>query len=111
MTIETRPSFIWSIGAPSLVPQLWPVARDLIDGARAVSPAQVTEAMRLLFRKSKVVAERAGAASLATAIARPDLKGNIVCVISGGNIDAAAYSTVLAGDIPAARPRRAQTPR
>ncbi|HEV7309962.1 threonine ammonia-lyase [Ensifer sp.] len=102
VTIETRPSFIKSIGAPSLVPQLWPVARALIDGAIAVSPADVTEAMRLLFRKAKVVAEGAGAASLAAAIARPDLKGNIVCVISGGNIDASAYSTVLAGGIPPA---------
>lgn len=100
VTIETRPSFIKSIGAPSLVPQLWPVARELIDGAIAVSPAQVT--MRLLFKKAKVVAEGAGAASLAAAIARPDFKGNIVCVISGGNIDAAAYSVVLGGGIPSA---------
>lgn len=102
VTIETRPSFIKSIGAPSLVPQLWPVARELIDSAIAVSPTQVTDAMRLLFRKAKVVAEGAGAASLAAAISRPDLKGNIVCVISGGNIDASAYSVVLGGGIPAA---------
>lgn len=102
VTVETRPSFIKSIGAPSLVPQLWPVARELIDGAVAVSPAQVTGAMRLLFRKAKIVAEGAGAASLAAAISRPDLKGNIVCVISGGNIDAAAYSVVLGGGVPAA---------
>jgi threonine dehydratase len=102
VTIETRPSFIKSIGAPSLVPQIWPVVGDLIDGAIAVSPGQVTEAMRILFKKAKIVAEGAGAASLAAAIARPDLKGNIVCVVSGGNIDAAAYSTVLGGGIPSA---------
>lgn len=102
VTIETRPSFIKSIGGPSLVPQLWPVAQDLIDGAIAVGPAEVAEAMRLLFRRAKVVAEGAGAASLAAAIARHDLAGNIVCVISGGNIDAEAYATVLAGGIPAA---------
>ncbi len=102
VTIETRPSFIKSIGAPSLVPQIWPVARDLIDGAIAVSQAQVCEAMRLLFNKVKIVAEGAGAASLSAAIARPDLKGNIVCVISGGNVDTAAYSVVLGGGIPSA---------
>lgn len=84
------------------MPQLWPIARDLIDGAITVSPAEVTEAMRVLFRKAKIVAEGAGAASLAAAIARPDLTGNIVCVISGGNIDAAAYSVVLGGGIPVA---------
>lgn len=99
--IETRPSFIKSIGGPSLVPQLWPVARELIDGAVAVSLEQVTEAMRLLFAKAKIVAEGAGAASLAAALSSEHATGNIVCVISGGNIDAEAYATVLAGGVPA----------
>ncbi|WP_395446516.1 pyridoxal-phosphate dependent enzyme (plasmid) [Aminobacter sp. UC22_36] len=98
--IETRPSFIKSIGGPSLVPQLWPVARELIDGAVTVSLEQVTEAMRLLFSKAKLVAEGAGAASLAAALSSRDATGNVVCVISGGNIDAEAYGTVLAGGIP-----------
>lgn len=98
--IETRPSFIKSIGGPSLVPQLWPVARDLIDGAETVSLDQVAQAMRLLFSRAKVVAEGAGAASLAAALSSPRAKGNVVCVISGGNIDADAYATVLSGGIP-----------
>ena len=98
--IETRPSFIKSIGGPSLVPQLWPVARELIDGAVTVSLEQVTDAMRLLFAKAKIVAEGAGAASLAAALKSEHAKGNVVCVISGGNIDAEAYATVLAGGIP-----------
>lgn len=100
--IETRPSFIKSIGGPSLVPQLWPVTRKLIDGAVTVSLEQVTEAMRLLFSKAKVVAEGAGAASLAAALTSENARGNVVCVISGGNVDAEAYRTVLAGNIPAA---------
>lgn len=98
--IETRPSFIKSIGGPSLVPQLWPVARELIEGAETVSLEQVTAAMRLLFARAKIVAEGAGAASLAVALASPRAQGNVVCVISGGNIDADAYATVLAGGIP-----------
>ncbi|WP_137931169.1 threonine ammonia-lyase [Mesorhizobium comanense] len=100
--IETRPSFIKSIGGPSLVPGLWPVAKQLIDGAVTVSLEQVTEAMRLLFSKAKIVAEGAGAASLAAALGSGYATGNIVCVISGGNIDAGAYSQVLAGGIPVA---------
>ena len=98
--IETRPSFVKSIGGPSLVPQLWPVVSELIDGAVAVGLDQITDAMRLLFSKAKIVAEGAGAASLAVALASDQIKGNVVCVISGGNIDAAAYSQVLAGTIP-----------
>lgn len=98
--IPTRPSFVKSIGGPSLVPQLWPVAQTLIDGAAAVSLDRITEAMRMLFSKAKVVAEGAGAASLAVALTDERAKGNVVCVISGGNIDADAYATVLAGGIP-----------
>lgn len=100
--VEMRPSFIKSIGGPSLLPQMWPVVRDLIDGAVTVSLDEVTGAMRLLFTKTKVVAEGAGAASLAAALTSKHATGNVVCVISGGNIDAAAYSTVLGGGIPAA---------
>lgn len=98
--IDTRPSFVKSIGGPSLVPQLWPVTRDLIDGAVTVSLDQVTQAMRTLFAKARVVAEGAGAAALAAVIADERTTGNVVCVISGGNIDAEAYATVLAGGIP-----------
>lgn len=100
--IETRPSFIKSIGGPSLVPELWPLASQLIDGAVVVNLQQVTEAMRLLFSKAKVVAEGAGAASLAAALCSEQATGNVVCVISGGNIDAEAYAQVLAGAIPPA---------
>ncbi|MBN9250922.1 MAG: pyridoxal-phosphate dependent enzyme, partial [Mesorhizobium sp.] len=98
--IETRPSFIKSIGGPSLLPQIWPVVSEMIDGAVTVSLDQVTEAMRLLFAKAKVVAEGAGAASLAAALSSDRARGNVVCIVSGGNIDAEAYRTVLAGGIP-----------
>ena len=98
--IETRPSFIKSIGGPSLVPGLWPLARLLIDGAVTVSLPEVTHAMRLLFAKAKVVAEGAGAAALAAAMHGEQLTGNIVCIVSGGNIDARAYAQVLGGAIP-----------
>lgn len=98
--IETKPSFIKSIGGPSLLPQIWPVVSELIDGAVTVSLDQVTEAMRLLFAKAKVVAEGAGAASLAAALSSDRARGNVVCIVSGGNIDAEAYRTVLAGGIP-----------
>jgi threonine dehydratase len=98
--IATKPSFIKSIGGPSLLPQIWPVVRELIDGTATVSLEQVTEAMRLLFAKAKVVAEGAGAASVAAALSSDHAKGNVVCVVSGGNIDPEAYRIVLAGGIP-----------
>ncbi|PWJ81005.1 threonine dehydratase [Pseudaminobacter salicylatoxidans] len=98
--VETTPAFIKSIGGPSLLPQMWPLVRSLIDGAAVVTLAQVVEAMQLLFTRAKVVAEGAGAASLAAALTSPHATGNVVCVISGGNIDAEDYIQVLRGEIP-----------
>ena len=86
-----------------MVPGLWPVVRELIDGTSVATLDQVVHAMRLLFTHAKVVAEGAGAASLAAAIHDPRLSGNIVCVISGGNIDADDYVQALQGKVPVAK--------
>jgi len=56
--------------------------------------------------RAKTVAEGAGAASLAAARCRERATGNVVCVVSGGNIDAGAYAQVLAGAVPEARIHR-----
>lgn len=100
--VETTPAFIKSIGGPSLLPQMWPLVSELIDGAAVVTLAQVVEAMRLLFAKAKIVAEGAGAAALAAAMTSPHATGNVVCIVSGGNIDAEDYMQVLRGEIPSA---------
>jgi threonine dehydratase len=47
-----------------------------------------------------VIAEAAGAASLAAAMAGEAGKGNIVCIISGGNMDAAKLGAILNGQSP-----------
>lgn len=99
--VEAHPSFIKSIGGPTVVPGLWPLARASIDGAVVVSLAQVVDAVRLLFEHAKIVAEGAGAASLAAAMHDSRATGNVVCVVSGGNIDAGAFTQILAGKVPA----------
>jgi threonine dehydratase len=48
-----------------------------------------------------VVAEGAGAVALANAIAGRAGTGKIVCIVSGGNIDAARYCEALGGRVPA----------
>ena len=108
--VPVQESFIKSIGGPSVVPAIWPVVSRLIDGTSVVSLAQVVQAMGLLFQQAKVVAEGAGAASLAAAIHDPRLKGNVVCVISGGNINAESFIAALQGNIPDANPISAHAP-
>ena len=46
------------------------------------------------------MAEGAGAASLAAALGHR-VGGKVVCVVSGGNIDASKLATILSGAVPA----------
>jgi threonine dehydratase len=56
--------------------------------------------VRLLAERVRVVAEGAGALSLAAALAGRGGNGDVVCVISGGNIDSSKLATILAGGTP-----------
>jgi len=95
--VDYRPSFVDGAGGPSLLPTMWERARGLVDEALAVPLDEVAEAMRLLAARTHVVAEGAGALALAVALGRGD---RCVCIVSGGNVDPAVLSRVLAGATP-----------
>ena len=95
--VDYEPSFVDGAGGPSLLPGTWESARELIDEALAVPLDETAEAMRLLAGRARVVAEGAGALALAAARARG---GRGVCIVSGGNVDAAILTRVLAGETP-----------
>ena len=97
--IQHRASFVDGIGGKSVLPEMWPLTRDLLDGPVVVSLLQICDAIRLLVERTRVVAEGAGAASLAAALASRNT-GKTVCVISGGNIDSGKLATILEGKIP-----------
>jgi threonine dehydratase len=104
LTIENRRSFVDGIGGRSVFPEIWPLARTLVSGSLTVSVAQVAEAVRLLASRARVIAEGAGAAALAAARDRivtltPKPK-RVVCIVSGGNIDASTLATILSGSTP-----------
>jgi threonine dehydratase len=98
--VEYTPSFVDGSGAPALLPAMWELAREALDGAFAVPVADTAAAVRLLAERARVVAEGAGALALAAALAGHGGGGNVVCVVSGGNIDAAKLATILAGGVP-----------
>ncbi len=68
----------------------------------AVSDEEIAEAMRLMFRATHNVAEGAGAAALAAAMAeRGRIRGRKVgLILSGGNVDSDLFAAVLAGQRP-----------
>ncbi len=97
--VECKPSFISGIGALSMLPEMWPLARRILDGSIVSPLAKVADAVRIMFECNRVVAEGAGATSLAAALSM-EADGPIVCVITGGNIDKAHMVTILEGGIP-----------
>ncbi|MEP7028152.1 MAG: pyridoxal-phosphate dependent enzyme [Candidatus Eisenbacteria bacterium] len=110
-TIEYRASFVDGISSGTVLAEMWPLASELLAGTCVVSLEEVSGAIRALVTRARVVAEGAGAASLAAALAGraaagaagasvPLPEGPIVCVISGGNLDPAKLATILEGRVP-----------
>jgi threonine dehydratase len=98
--IEFRPSFVDGAGGRALLPTMWDHARELVDTASAVPLDEVVLAMGLLAARARIVAEGAGALALAAALRGDAGEGKVVCIVSGGNIDAAVLARVLAGETP-----------
>lgn len=71
--------------------------RKYVDEIVTVSDNEIATAILELIEKQKIVAEGAGAASVAAAMFNKlNLHGkNVVCVVSGGNIDVTILSRVI----------------
>lgn len=99
--VDYRPSFVDGIGSKSVFPQMLARAQRLLDGSLVASLAEVAAAIALLAERNRVVAEGAGACALANALAGRAGGGKVVCIVSGGNIDANRFCEALAGRTPA----------
>jgi threonine dehydratase len=99
--IKHQRSFVDGIGGPRVFPEMFTLAKELLDGAVVSSLEEIASAIRLMVERNRVVAEGAAGASVAAAIAGRAGRGKIVCVVSGGNIDTAALVTILQGGVPA----------
>ena len=93
-------SFVDGIGAPTVFPEMFALARTLLDGSIVVGLSAVADAIRLFVERARIVAEGAGAAPLAAALSGRAGGGRLVCIVSGGNIDSSALQTILAGNTP-----------
>lgn len=91
------PTFVDGIGAPTVLAEMWPAARRLLAGSLVVSLVEVEGAIRTLAERTAVIAEGAGAASVAAGLKGLGGHGRVVCVVSGGNIDRSVLSRILTG--------------
>lgn len=93
-------SFVDGSGSRTVLGPMWERSRGLVDEAVAVSLAETAEAVRLLAGRARVVAEGAGALALAAALSGRVAGKRVVCVVSGGNIDASRLAEILRGHTP-----------
>jgi threonine dehydratase len=95
--VDVRPTIADGQQLPTPGERTWPVIRALVDDVVTVSDAEIVDAMRLLFERVKVVAEPSGATALAALLAgRIELRGGTIgVVISGGNVDAARFASLV----------------
>lgn len=96
-------SFVDGMGGKSVLDSIWPLVSNLVDDSLVVTLQEVADSVKLLAERNRVVAEGAGAATVAAALSEKfsdRLGGNIVCVISGGNIDTNKLIQALEGKIP-----------
>lgn len=93
--VQRKPSFVDGIGSNSVLEDMWPLLRELVDDVIVVTIAEIRAAVRALAMQSHLVAEGAGAAALAAALSPKCGGRNVAAVISGGNIDAARLAEIL----------------
>jgi len=103
-SIDYRASFIDGAGGRTVLEEMWPLARELLHRSVTVTLAETADALRQLALRVRIVAEGAGALAVAAAGSarafgerRP---ARVVCVVSGGNIDADRLTSILNGAVP-----------
>jgi len=92
-------TFVTGIGSPTVLPATWPLAKSFIADTALVSLSQTAAALRMMVERHHIVAEGAGAAPVAAAMAQR-YEGPIVCIVSGGHLDLAHLKAILDGGVP-----------
>jgi threonine dehydratase len=101
VSIDYDAGFVSGVGFGRVLPEMWPLAQELIDEVITVSLADVGRAIKLLAQSSHIVAEGAGALPVAAALSGRYAERNVCAVVSGGNLDASLLAAALEDRLPA----------
>jgi threonine dehydratase len=100
VAVDYTPSFVDGAGSKMLLGPMWDRAHGLLAGGIALTLDETAAAVRALAERARVVAEGAGALSVAAALSGRAGEGRMVCIVSGGNIDATRLAVILEGRTP-----------
>jgi threonine dehydratase len=100
VTTESNPGFVSGVGFHTLLPEMWPLSREVIHSTVTVSLPEVAAAIRVMARENRVIAEGAGAVSVAAALSGRHPYRRVCAVVSGGNLGNDMLTKILAGGVP-----------
>jgi len=86
------------LGAPFVGDHCFPIVRDHVEKVLVLPDSDIVSAMKVLLARCKLMAEGAGASSVAALLSRAIVlpKGaKVCCVVSGGNVDLARLKDLL----------------
>ena len=90
-------SFVDGAGGRSVLPSMWPLLSQWVDGSIVVSLEEAARAMKLAAERCHVIAEGAAACAIAAALS-PQIRDaghrRIAAVVSGGNIDLSRFASL-----------------
>ena len=89
-----RASFVDGAGGKSVLPAVWPLLA-LLSGSIVVTLDEVARGMRLVAERARVIAEGAAGCAIAAGLSGRAGMGNVVVLVSGGNIDLATFAALV----------------
>ncbi|MGH9329842.1 MAG: threonine ammonia-lyase [Vicinamibacterales bacterium] len=96
-----RASFVDGAGGRSVLPSMWPLLSEWVDGSIVVTLDEAGRGMRLAAERARVIAEGAAACAIAAALTTLEGEGagpaprKVVAVVSGGNIDLSRFAQIV----------------
>ena len=87
-------SFVDGAGGKSVLDTMWPLLNTL-SGSLVVPLPEVARAIKLVAERAHVIAEGAAGCAIAAALSGRAGTGNVVAVVSGGNIDLTTFASLV----------------
>ena len=95
VNVEAAPGFVSGVGYGRVLAEMWPLVSSLVDEVVTVTLEQVKAAIRVMVATNHVVAEGAGAVSVAAALYGAHSHQRVCAVVSGGNLDPAQLAEIV----------------
>jgi threonine dehydratase len=91
---EWTASWVDGCGGKSVFSTMWSLAHRVLAGSIVSSLEDIQSAMKLVAENTHVICEGAGACAVAGGLSGVP-RGNVVCVVSGGNIDLGKFCELM----------------